>query len=200
MALAKAWPGDADVFDRVVAVDVQIARAFDVHVDQAVARDLVQHVVEKPIPEFRLALPVPSRLTRTATRSLGRVALHLGNARQVHHQGDGGTVLLAELSFSAASIWAFSSRVPTVRRRQLCSKGCMARYVLDQHAALLHLDLGLAGVAHAAGTHIGFGGPDFCTPSSWARASISGWRSARMAAACSAYRDSCCSAKSPSRS
>jgi hypothetical protein len=38
---------DAHVFDRVVAVDVQVAFGLDVQVDQAVAGDLVQHVVEK---------------------------------------------------------------------------------------------------------------------------------------------------------
>ena len=38
---------DADVFDRVVAVDVQVALGVDVEVDQAVAGDLVEHVVEE---------------------------------------------------------------------------------------------------------------------------------------------------------
>ena len=39
--------GDADVFDRVVAVDVQIALASDLQINQTVARDLVEHVVQK---------------------------------------------------------------------------------------------------------------------------------------------------------
>ena len=38
---------DADVFHRVVAVDVQVALGVDVEVDQAVAGDLVEHVVEE---------------------------------------------------------------------------------------------------------------------------------------------------------
>ena len=38
---------DADVLDRVVAVDVQVALGLDLEVDQAVARDLVEHVVEE---------------------------------------------------------------------------------------------------------------------------------------------------------
>ena len=38
---------DADVLDGVVPVDVQVAFGIDRQVDQAVARDLVQHVVEK---------------------------------------------------------------------------------------------------------------------------------------------------------
>jgi hypothetical protein len=39
--------GDADVFHRVVVVDMGIARGLHVQVDQAVARDLVQHMVEE---------------------------------------------------------------------------------------------------------------------------------------------------------
>ena len=51
---------DADVFDGVVAVDVQVALAFDVQVDQAVARHLVEHVVEEADAggEFALAAAV----------------------------------------------------------------------------------------------------------------------------------------------
>ena len=39
--------GDADILDGVMRVDVQIALRLDVQVDHAVARDLVQHVVEE---------------------------------------------------------------------------------------------------------------------------------------------------------
>ena len=39
--------GDADVFDGVMCVDMQIALRFDREVDHAVPRDLVQHVVEE---------------------------------------------------------------------------------------------------------------------------------------------------------
>ena len=38
---------DPGVFHRVMGVDVQIALGLDVQIDQAVARDLVEHVVEK---------------------------------------------------------------------------------------------------------------------------------------------------------
>ena len=38
---------DAHVFHGVVSVDVQIAGGFDGQIDQAVARDLVEHVVKK---------------------------------------------------------------------------------------------------------------------------------------------------------
>jgi hypothetical protein len=52
----------------VVAVDVQVAFGLDVQVDQAVAGDLVQHVVEEADAGGSLAWPVPSRLTRTVMR------------------------------------------------------------------------------------------------------------------------------------
>ena len=38
---------DADVLDRVVRVDVQVALGLDLEVEHAVARDLVEHVVEE---------------------------------------------------------------------------------------------------------------------------------------------------------
>src|SRR5580698_6787384 len=38
---------DARVFHRVVVVDMKIAMRFDLEIDQAVTRDLVEHVVEK---------------------------------------------------------------------------------------------------------------------------------------------------------
>ena len=39
--------GDADVLDGVVAVDVQVALGLDLEIDQAVAGDLLEHVVEE---------------------------------------------------------------------------------------------------------------------------------------------------------
>jgi len=39
--------GDADIFDRVVGIDMQIALGFDIQVDQAVPGDLVEHVIKK---------------------------------------------------------------------------------------------------------------------------------------------------------
>ena len=47
-ALASAWPmRDAGVLDRVVVVDVQVALGLDRHVDQRMARQLVEHMVEE---------------------------------------------------------------------------------------------------------------------------------------------------------
>ena len=38
---------NADVLDRVVGVDVQVALGRDIEIEHTVARDLVEHVVEK---------------------------------------------------------------------------------------------------------------------------------------------------------
>ncbi len=39
--------GDADILDGMVVVDVQVAVAFDIQVDQPVTGDLVEHVLEE---------------------------------------------------------------------------------------------------------------------------------------------------------
>lgn len=41
---------DAYVFHSMVPVYMQIAGGFDGQINQAVARDLIQHVVKKPMP------------------------------------------------------------------------------------------------------------------------------------------------------
>jgi hypothetical protein len=49
----------------VVAVDVQVALGLDLEVDQAVAGDLLEHVVEEADAGGELRAPVPSRSTLT---------------------------------------------------------------------------------------------------------------------------------------
>ena len=47
-ALRSAWPErDADILDRVVVVDVAVALGANRHIDQRMARELVEHVVEE---------------------------------------------------------------------------------------------------------------------------------------------------------
>ena len=47
-ALAKRLAErDADILDRMVVVDMQVARGADLQVDQRMARDLVEHMIEK---------------------------------------------------------------------------------------------------------------------------------------------------------
>ena len=38
---------DADILDRVVCIDMQVAPGFDIDIDQAVAGDLIDHVIEE---------------------------------------------------------------------------------------------------------------------------------------------------------
>jgi hypothetical protein len=45
--LDRLAQGDADVLDGVMGVDVQIALGFDLQIDQAVAGDLIEHVIEE---------------------------------------------------------------------------------------------------------------------------------------------------------
>ncbi len=49
--------GDADVFHRMVRVDVQVAGGFDFQINQAVTDDLVKHVVEKRNAGGKFSLP-----------------------------------------------------------------------------------------------------------------------------------------------
>jgi hypothetical protein len=39
--------GDAGVFDRMVIIDMQVALGLDLHVDQGMSRQLVEHMVEE---------------------------------------------------------------------------------------------------------------------------------------------------------
>ena len=72
--------GDADVLDGVVAVDVQVARRVDVQIDQAVARDLVEHVVEEADAGGELADAGAVKVERDADLGLSGVSRHLGAA------------------------------------------------------------------------------------------------------------------------
>ena len=65
---------DAGVFHRVVGVDVQVAHALDVEVDQAVARDLVEHVVEEGHAGVQLLLAGAVEVDRDADLRLVGVA------------------------------------------------------------------------------------------------------------------------------
>ena len=66
-ALAKAWPRVMPTsLDGVVVVDVRIARgAMNVEVDQAVAGDLVEHVIEEGHAGIELVLPAAIEVDAT---------------------------------------------------------------------------------------------------------------------------------------
>ena len=84
---------------------------------------------KKPMPVDSLACPVPSRLTRTVIC----VSAVLRETSAVRGAVDGH-----KEAFSAASICAFSSAVPTVRRRQLASSGCILETFLTSTLRSLH--------------------------------------------------------------
>ena len=82
--------GDAHVFHRVVAVDVQVASAVDVQVDQAVACDLVEHVVKKPDACVQLGLARAVEVDAHADAGFCGIAADLGNAVGKEIGGGGG--------------------------------------------------------------------------------------------------------------
>lgn len=65
-AMAPA-DGDAGIFHRMVIIDMQVTLNLDIHVDQRMAAQLVQHMIENPTPVEIVDLPVPSISTRTET-------------------------------------------------------------------------------------------------------------------------------------
>ena len=71
---------DADVFHGVMCIDVQVASRLDLEIEHAMARDLVEHVIEKRHLRREPRLPpLPSRFssTRICVSSVLRVTLRL---------------------------------------------------------------------------------------------------------------------------
>ena len=124
--------GDAHVFDRMVAVDVQVACAVDVQVDQAVAGNLFEHVVKEADARVQLGLARAVEVDAHGDARLGGVAADFGNA--VGRGVDGGRGDECggghKEAWSAASMVALSWALPTVRRKQLCSNGCIVETFL----------------------------------------------------------------------
>ena len=72
--------GNAHVFHRVVAVDVQVAHALDVQVYQAVAGDLVEHVVKKANAGGQIGLASAVEVDLDGDFGLGGVARNFSDA------------------------------------------------------------------------------------------------------------------------
>ena len=66
--------GDADILDRVVIVDMQVAFRLDVEVDQAVAGHLIQHVLEKVDAGVEAALALAIQIDGHGDTGLQRIA------------------------------------------------------------------------------------------------------------------------------
>ena len=129
--LAKA---DADIFHRVVAVDVQVAVAIDFEVNQAVAGNLLQHMVKKTDAGAQIGLAGAVQVDAHGDARLCRVAADFGNAVG----GGGGNQSSRSRrsrnghreSFSAANMRALSSALPTVSRRQFARVECIVETFL----------------------------------------------------------------------
>src|SRR5258706_717222 len=98
---------NADVLDGVMRVDVQIALGHHVEVEHAVARDLVEHVLEKRDPGSEFCRAGPIEIEPDANLRLFGVALDFCRSH-------------FSASRNAATSIRFSSAVPMVSRRQ-CS-------------------------------------------------------------------------------
>ena len=75
--------GDADVFHRVVGVDVQIAHGADVEVDQAMAADLVQHVLQKRHTGGKVAAPFAVQVDRDGNLGFQSVACNVSLTHEI---------------------------------------------------------------------------------------------------------------------
>ena len=71
---------DAHIFHRVVAIDVQIALGLDVEVDQAVARNLIEHVIEEADAGGQAGNTVAVEVDAHRNLRLSGVALDGGHA------------------------------------------------------------------------------------------------------------------------
>lgn len=67
--------GDTDVFHRMVVVDMQIALAFDIQVDQPVTGDLIQHVLKKRYTDIESGLSGAIKVDRGFDLGFQSVAL-----------------------------------------------------------------------------------------------------------------------------
>src|SRR5688572_12775624 len=105
---------DADILHRMVPVDMQVPLGLDIQVDEAMPGDLVQHMVEETYARGELRLAGAVQVDPDGDLGFRGVAGDFGGTRGGHKEAS-----------RAASICAFSSAVPTVRRRQLASNGCI---------------------------------------------------------------------------
>ena len=74
---------DADVFDGVVLIDVEVARGLHLQVEAAVARDQIQHVIEKADAGAVVVAALAVEGQRHLDLRLGRPAIDYA-ARPLH--------------------------------------------------------------------------------------------------------------------
>ena len=69
---------DADVLNRVMRIDVQITLRLDVEIDQAMARDLIEHMLEKGQTRMQIGLAGPIEVDRYRDLGLEGIAFDTG--------------------------------------------------------------------------------------------------------------------------
>src|SRR4030095_12230576 len=106
---------DSDVLHGVVGIDVEVACRCYGNVEEPVACELVQHVIEKRHAGGDFGTTCAVEVHGERDLRFARIALDFRCARVCHDQVNAAT---------AASSAAFSSGVPTVIRRQCSSNGC----------------------------------------------------------------------------
>ena len=83
-ALRNGLPkGNADILDRVMLIDMQVAFRGDLDVDQRMARQLIEHMIEKADSGRNFAVPVPSIAKFDQNVGLFGRALDLSLARHI---------------------------------------------------------------------------------------------------------------------
>src|SRR5512135_1932659 len=109
---------NTDVFNSVVSVDMQIALGVDVQINQAVARDLVQHVLKERQSGIQLDLAGTVEIQLNRNLGLKGIACNFCAT----HDSPYASWLM--VSCNAATNLLLSSVVPTVTLRQSASAGC----------------------------------------------------------------------------
>ena len=102
------------VLHRVVAVDVQVARALDRQVYQRVAGQQRQHVVEEAQARLDPGHACPVDVERQANVGLGGFS---GDGGGAGHGGSSSGKVRGQIVFRQARNASISSSVPTVTRR-----------------------------------------------------------------------------------
>lgn len=80
----------ADILDRVVGIDMQIPFSTDVEVNQAMTRDLIEHMVEKGNTGIQFLLAGTVKIKRDPNLGLAGVSYHFCFALDRHIEGASG--------------------------------------------------------------------------------------------------------------
>src|SRR5206468_3450542 len=97
---------DADVLDGVMGVHVQVALGLDVEIDEAVARQQVEHVVEEADAGGELGIAGAVQVEAKRDLGLGGVACDLSGAWGGHG-----------ITFNSCSKRSISASLPTLMRK-----------------------------------------------------------------------------------